>query len=103
MAAPMITLAEVAVHVRVSADPATPPGEPYASLLDDMIDAGKAIIAEYCPDAPLAVADIALVQIVGYYLDRPTSWRLLHYADVFRNSGCQSTLATWHSPVGVKI
>ena len=103
MAAPTITLAELAVHVRVSTDPTTEPGEPYAGRITAMMDTGKVIIAEYCPDAPLAVADMALVQIVGYMLDRPTTWRLLHYADVFRNSGCQNSLAPWHSTVGAKI
>ena len=103
MAAPAITLAELAVHLRISADPATAPGEPYAGVLTDLMAYGVEVLAEYAPDAPVAAADMALVSLVGYIADRPTTWRRFSYSDAFRNSGCQTMLADYHVPVWVKI
>ena len=91
-----ITVAQLAVELRISADPNTDPPEPYLTLLTRQRHVADAIITEYAASAPGNLQDEAAVRYIGYLLDRPTSYAGTAYADVFRHSGAQNVLAPYH-------
>ena len=91
-----ITVAQLAVELRISADPNTDPPEPYRTLLTRQRHVADTIIDEYAPAAPGNIQDEAAVRYIGYVLDRPTSYAGTAYSDVFRHSGAMNVLAPYH-------
>ena len=94
-----ITLPQLAVAVRVQTDPAATVAEPYAGILQRLLDVATDTITAYAPDATDAQSNEAATRYVGYALDRPTAYAGMAYAAVFRHSGAQAALAESHDVV----
>ena len=98
-----ITLGQLAVAVRVQSDPAAAVAEPYAGILQRLLDVATGRIQNYSPDAADADANEAATRFVGYCLDRPTAYSGQAYADAFRNSGAQVALSESHDVTVVML
>ena len=97
----MLTIGELALEMRLAADPSDVPAE-YMGILSRALDAAKETVDLYAgDDTPQATLDLAAAKMAGYLVDVPTVMR--QPAIAFRNSGCESLLSPWHLPIGVKI
>ena len=101
MAAPSISIGELAVHLRLSTHPNATIGEPVNGILTRLMAAAADVIAEYDHAAPVAVVDVAVIDFCKYVYDRPHFTR--QPALAFQNSGAMALLSPWHNMVGVKI
>ena len=102
MAVITLTVAQLAVHGRISVDPIAPPPQPYLSLLTLALDACRTIIEDYAgDDTPQATIDLAAVQMAMFIYDKPTYTRRPAYA--FQFSGAEALLSNWHLPRRVVV
>ena len=102
MAVVALTVAQFAVHARLSADATTNPPEPLLSLLTGILDACKAVIENYAgDDTPQPVLAEATARMGGYLYDQPAFTR--RPALAFQHSGAQSLLSSWHTPQAVVV
>lgn len=88
-----LSVADLAVHLRISADPAAPLPAAQETVLTDLLAAAKARIDEAAPDAPEALKDRAVIQLCGYQHEAPGAPAGSGYASALRNSGALHTLA----------
>ncbi len=97
MAAPAITINQMAVALRLEASLTASLDPGINEILTREMDTGINEITVYAPDAPEANASEALVRMVGFYFDRPSD------AHPFTNSGAKAMLSSWHIPQGTKV
>ena len=97
MAAPAITINQMAVSLRLAASINETLDPSIMDILTREMDTGINEITVYAPDAPEANASEALVRMVGFFFDRPTS------ENPFTNSGARAMLSHWHMPQGTQI
>ena len=97
MAAPLITIPEMAVALRLEASINEVLDSTIVGILAREMVAGIEQITSYAPDAPEPVASEALVRLVGFYFDRPSE------PTPFVSSGAKAMLAYWHIPLGTKV
>ena len=97
MAAPAITINQMAVALRLEASLTASLDPGINEILTREMDTGINEITVYAPDAPEANASEALVRMVGFFFDRPTS------ENPFRESGARAMLSHWHIPTGTMI
>ena len=91
-----ITVARLAEAVRVDGtDPA------YVSILTRLCGVGKALVAQYAPDAPTAIRDEAIIRVAAYLLDQPEASPGARYATAWRNSGAEALAGPWVNRAGV--
>ena len=73
------------------------------SILQGNLDAARATVMDYAPDAPDAVAKEATLRMVGHlhlgFVPRDARGRV----DSFRHSGAENLLARWRKRRGVVI
>ena len=96
MAAPLITIPEMAVALRIEASINEVLDSVIVGILARQMVAGIAEITSYA-DAPEANASEALIRLVGYYYDRPSD------PNPFTNSGARAMLSSWHIPQGTQV
>ena len=97
-----LTVAELAVHARISSDPTTDPPEPYLGIFTDILDACTPILEDYAgADTPQATLDLAAVQMAAYINDKPSFTR--RPALAFQYSGAEALLSNWHLPRRVVV
>ena len=102
MAVVALTVAEFAVHARLTTDAATNPPEPLLGLLTGILDACKAVIEDYAgDDTPQVILAEATGRMGQFLLEQPAFTRRPAYA--FQFSGAQSLLSRWYSPQTVVI
>ena len=66
-----VDLGQLAVELRLSTDPDTPPDEPLASVLSRALRAAQAVVDERVrDDAPEAIKDMAVVAVASYLFDK---------------------------------
>ena len=94
-----LTLPELAVHARITADPTAAVPEPYNTILTRLQATAQGQIESWAEDAPDLQKEWATLAIVGYAYDRPTAFRRMAFSDVFRYCGARGMLAAWHIPV----
>ena len=80
-----LTVAEVAQAVRVGTTAVE------TAQVTRLKHYGETVIEAHAPDAPDVVKDEALIRIVGYLYDVPTT----AYANAYRNSGAAAMLLKW--------
>ena len=100
-----ITLQDLAEAVRVDVSPTTPVGAPYAGILARQLSAASATIGEYAGDldaVPDAVANEAVVMLVGYILDAPPA-RPGRAVDAFSSSGAKALLSRYRTPTTATV
>lgn len=90
-----ITVKELAIALRLLADPNDPIDPAISGVLTRQLAVAKAIVDHHAPAAPQEVKNEAIVRTVGYLYDSPTAGRGANYASVFRNSGAASLLTKW--------
>ena len=86
-----ITVADVARAVRAGS------GTETTAEITRLLGYATAVLDQYVDlaDVPDAVADQAVVMLVGYTFDRPTTYRYQSYANLIRNSGVGSVLLAY--------
>ena len=89
-----ITPVRLAARIRLG-DGETDLVEPTASIVDDLLATGTAMVEKYAPDAPDAVQNTAVVRIAGYLYDSPHAAQGRAFAHVLENSGAAGLLAQW--------
>ena len=97
MAAPLVTIPEMAHALRITADMEAVESTIVTILARTMV-AGIDLLARYAPDAPEPISSEALIRFCAYLYDAPTWSRTPQNA--FANSGCQALLSFWHVPQG---
>ena len=97
-----LTVAQLAVHGRISVDPTIAPPEPYLGQLTLALDASRPIIEDYAgDDTPGATLDLAAAQMAMFIYDKPSYTRRPAYA--FQFSGAEALLSNWHLPRRVVV
>ena len=89
-----LTLADIAVALRLSADGTDLP-QAQQTILTRLQGVAEAYITLLAPDAPEAVQDEATIRLVAYLYDVPAAGRRDAYANGFVNSGAGSLLSQW--------
>lgn len=74
----------------------TPTGA-IADVLGSLLTVGTALVSEYAPDAPTAVADEATVRVVGYLYDFAPATRGRMMSGALFASGAAGLLGMWRS------
>ena len=87
-----LSVADLAVHLRISADPAAPLPAAHETVLEQLLATARQLVTEAAPDAPDALADQAVIQLCGYMHEAPTGAAGAGFAAVMRNSGALSIL-----------
>lgn len=91
-----VTVGTLAVELRLSTDPDTPPAEPLASVLSRALKAAQAIVNERVgDDTPEAVKDLAVIAVASYLFDRPSAAPGLRFSNAWANSGAEAMLSPW--------
>ena len=91
-----VDLGQLAVELRISTDPASPPAEPLASVLSRALRAAQAVVDERVrDDAPEAIKDMAVVAVASYLFDRPSAAPGLRFSNAWANSGAEAMLSPW--------
>lgn len=88
-----VSVADLAVHLRISADPAAALPAAHQTVLTEMLAAATARIEEIAPAAPDALKDRAVIQLCGYLNEAPAAPAGAGYAAALRNSGALHVLA----------
>ena len=90
-----LTTAELAVALRVTADPSVAPAEPLLSLLHrQLLTANSLVESPTRPDAPEHVRDEAAIRLVGYLYEQAPTGNVSQAP--IRHSGALPLLAPWH-------
>ena len=88
-----LTLGQLANQVRVSTTASTSDVPPfYVTILAPNLVAATALVESRAPDAPEAVQNKAVVQIVGYWLDAPPANAQRFGFNAFLHSGAAQIL-----------
>ena len=61
-----LTTAEIAVALRITADPNIAPAEPLLSILHRQLQTAVSLVDDYAPAAPEHVRDEAAIRLTGY-------------------------------------
>ena len=92
----VISVAVLAVELRVWTDPASPPPEPLAGTLARTLRASQAIVDERVrSDTPTAIRDLATISVASYLYDRPTASGGGRFSNAWGNSGAEAMLSRW--------
>ena len=91
-----ITVDQLAVAVRVSADATVPVEEPDRSILARLLASSAARVELYAEGAPDDTLNSAVVKMALYNFDQPSVPR--NPANAFTNSGAEALLAAFHGP-----
>ena len=75
-----LTLPELAVHARLSADPTAAVPEPYQTILTRLQATAQVQIDSWAADAPDLMQEWATLAIVAYAYDRPTAFRRMAFS-----------------------
>ena len=86
-----ITIAELSKAIRASVDD---PVEPILSDVTRLFNACTAIVERYAPTAPVAIKDLAIVQLAAYLYDAPSNQRRFT-TSALRESGASSLLSSY--------
>ena len=89
-----LTLADIAIALRISADGADIP-QAQQNVLTRLQGVAEAHIDIKAPEAPDAVRDESIIRMVGYLYDSPTASRRDSFANAFVNSGAGALLTHW--------
>ena len=89
-----LTTAELAVALRVTADPNVAPAEPLLSLLHRQLLTANSLIESYAPNAPEHVRDEAAIRLVGYLYEQAPTGNVSQ--SPIRHSGALPLLSPWH-------
>lgn len=91
-----VDLGTLAVELRLSTDPDTPPAEPLATVLSRALRAAQAVVDERVrDDAPEAIKDMAVVAVASYLFDKPSAAPGLRFSNAWANSGAEAMLSPW--------
>ena len=87
-----VSVADLAVHLRISADPAATLPAAHQTVLTQLLATATALVNETAPAAPEALRDRATIQLCGYAHEMPAAPAGAGYASAMRNSGALSIL-----------
>ena len=89
-----VTLAQIAFHCRLVADPSNDPPVEIRALLDPLVNwaADEVILSttDFCPDS---AHNAAVLSLVAYMVDSPPASR--HHGNALANSGAPFLLRRW--------
>ena len=94
-----ISKADLAVELRIIADPAAAIPAAYDAMLTRRMEQAENRIEGYAPGAPPSAKSEAAVRWIGYAMDTPASSAGTAFADAFRHSGAMAELAPFRNIV----
>ena len=95
---PTLTIAELAVDLRLSSDPTQPPEEPLYSLLERIWAAASDTVEDYAgPETAPDTLNVAAVIVARFLYEFPES------KSPFEDSGARAMLSPWHESGVVRI
>ena len=98
-----ITIEQLAVHLRVSADPRAPVAEPHLTVLTQLHRWANGVVDSRAPGAPETARDEAIILLAGYQFDKPPASRSTAYANAWENSGAANILRPWTKRRGIVL
>ena len=87
-----VSVKQLAVHLRVSADPNQELQEPYREIVTELHRWATAEIENRAPGATEQAKEMATIMLAGYVFDKPASAGGARYADAWTNSGASNVL-----------
>ena len=97
-----LTTAEIAVALRITADPNVAPAEPLLSILHRQLQTAVSLIDLYAPAAPEHVRDEAAIRLTGYLYELPPTSGGSPGGGIsqspIRHSGALPLLSPYHVP-----
>ena len=91
----LITVAQLAVELRITTDASTPPPEPYFSILTRALESATAWAEHFAPAASDVAKSEAIARLVAYRFDSPGSWAGVAFGNPEMNSGAMRALALY--------
>ena len=98
-----LSVKELAVHLRVCAEPGAELQEPYKAILMKLHTWATGEVASRTEAAPDYAADMGLILLAGYVFDKPASSGGARYANAWENSGAANLLRRWTKRRGVVL
>ena len=98
-----LSVSELAVHLRVSADPAAEVLEPNLTVLTQLLSWANGVVDNRAPGAPEEARDEAVVQLAGYLYDKPPAARGAGFGNAWEYSGAANILRTWTRRRGIVL
>ena len=96
-----ITVKQLAVHLRVSADPNQDVPEPHRTIITQLHTWANGVVDNRAPGAPDHARDMAVIMLAGYVHDKPPSSRGAAYGNSWENSGAANVLRAWTTRRGI--
>ena len=90
-----VTLAQLAVALRIQTSPTADPAEPYLGILTRLQGVATALVDVFASTAPDAIKDEATVRVAGYLFDQPNAGVRSSYGAAWANSGAAALVAPW--------
>lgn len=89
-----VTDLAIAVRLAVTEQEVTPE---IRTQLERLLTWATLTVNRNAPKAPDIVEEMAIIALVGYMYDRPSSWKRFSFSNVWLNSGAASMLKPWSS------
>ena len=90
-----VTISQLGVHLRVSADPNVAPTGAVGTVLARVLRTSVAMVETYAPGAPEAIRDEAVVRLAGWLYDSDPSGATAGGPQALRSSGAASLLGPY--------
>ena len=87
------------MELRITTDPTIPPAEPYLSILTRHLQSATGWAEQYARAADEVAKSEAIARLVGYLVDKPTSWAGTAFGYPEKNSGAMRALAPYRPNV----
>ena len=90
-----VTLADLAVDLRVITNPEDTIEPGQIVILTRLLAVAETLVSERAAGAPAALKDSAVISLASYLYDKPTAGAAGRYANAFVNSGAASLLSNY--------
>ena len=91
-----LTTAQIAVALRITADPNIAPAEPLLSILHRQLQTAVSLVDLYAPAAPEHIRDEAAIRLTGYLYEMAPTGNVSQ--SPIRHSGALPLLSPYHVP-----
>ena len=98
-----ITVAQLAVHLRLLTDPGQALTEPHLTVITQLHTWAAGVADNRALGAPDAARDESIILLAGYLYDKPPAARGAGYSNSWENSGAANVLRPWTRRRGVLL
>ena len=98
-----LSIKQLAVHLRVSGDPAAEVMEPHLTVLVQLLRWAESVVDSRAAGAPDTARDEAVILLSGYLYDKPPAARGAGYGNAWENSSAANVLRPWTRRRGIVL